>query len=64
MMPSILKLGGSAVLKLFQGERLDEFIRNLRIVFDRVEVAKPPASRGESSEVYAVCLHFSCGKRS
>jgi 23S rRNA (uridine2552-2'-O)-methyltransferase len=53
-----LREGGSAVIKLFQGEMLDEAIKELRKSFTSVSVAKPAASRKQASEIYAVCFNF------
>ena len=57
---SILSKDGKAVLKAFEGADLKELVNELRYKFARVEVAKPSASRGRSSEVYLVCIGFSC----
>lgn len=45
---------GVFVVKLFQGEGFDEFLAELRSVFRRVAMRKPPASRDRSREMYAV----------
>jgi 23S rRNA (uridine2552-2'-O)-methyltransferase len=49
-----LKPGGTLVVKLFQGEGFDEFLKNLRQVFGKVSLRKPKASRSRSSEIYLV----------
>lgn len=49
-----LKPEGVFVVKAFQGETFDEFQRALEGTFRAVAVRKPPASRGESRETYAV----------
>lgn len=54
----LLKRDGKMVVKVFQGEFTDEFIRKLRKAFRVVRLTKPPASRPESSELFAVCLGF------
>jgi 23S rRNA (uridine2552-2'-O)-methyltransferase len=51
----VLKPGGVLLVKLFHGSGLDAVIRQMKAVFAEVELRKPPASRSESSEVYAVC---------
>ena len=53
-----LRLGGSAVFKVFEGEMLDEFRDELKKSFGRVLLSKPSASRQQSSELYMVCLDF------
>lgn len=50
--------GGNFVVKLFQGEGFDDFVRALRAVFARVSVRKPRSSRARSREVYAVATGF------
>ena len=45
---------GRLVVKMFQGAGFDEAMRDIRARFARVELAKPPASRAGSREVYAV----------
>jgi 23S rRNA (uridine2552-2'-O)-methyltransferase len=52
----MLRVGGSAVFKVFEGEMLNEFRLELRNSFDKVILSKPLASRQESSELYMVCL--------
>ena len=47
-----LKPGGDFLLKLFQGEGVDEFVRRVRPGFATVRLVKPRASRAESSEMY------------
>jgi 23S rRNA (uridine2552-2'-O)-methyltransferase len=54
----VLRGGGSAVFKVFEGEMLGEFKADLKNSFGRVLLSKPTASRQESSELYAVCLDF------
>ncbi|KAF1711196.1 23S rRNA (uridine(2552)-2'-O)-methyltransferase RlmE [Pseudoxanthomonas kalamensis DSM 18571] len=49
-----LKTGGAFLIKLFQGEGSDDYIRELRRRYDRVAIRKPDASRKRSPEVYAL----------
>ncbi len=58
----ILRQGGSAVLKAFQGSDYERFLSKARSVFRSVEVAKPSASRWSSAEVYLVCRGFLGGE--
>lgn len=58
MMPKILKKGGIAVLKVFDGEMLEEFLQEVRLSFENVKLAKPEASRTQSSEIYLVCKGY------
>ena len=48
----ILKPGGDFLVKVFQGEGSEEYIRALRQDFDKVIIRKPKASRPRSREVY------------
>ncbi len=52
----MLRKGGNAMLKLFDGERFTEAKREAEKRYSRVVVMKPKASRSESSEMYLVCL--------
>ena len=54
----ILRLGGSAVLKAFQGSDYAQFLSKVRSAFRSVDVAKPAASRRGSAEVYLICRGF------
>ena len=49
---SHLKPGGDFVVKLFQGEDFDTYVREVRSLFKKVQVRKPKASRPRSREVY------------
>lgn len=55
----LLKPGGTFVCKLFQGAEEKAFIDALRCCFTKVRLAKPPSSRRESTEIYAVATGFS-----
>lgn len=54
----ILKPGGGFVVKVFQGEGFDMYLRDLRSSFTRVLTRKPHASRSKSREVYLVAGNF------
>lgn len=51
---SHLAKGGIFVSKLFHGEDFDQYIQELRSLFEKVVVRKPKASRPRSKEVYVV----------
>jgi 23S rRNA (uridine2552-2'-O)-methyltransferase len=53
---SLLKVGGKAMLKVFEGERFTEVERTAKGMFQVVHIMKPRASRRESSEMYLICL--------
>lgn len=54
----VLKGGGSAVFKVFEGEFMAELKKEMATSFSRVLISKPTASRQESSEMYLVCTGF------
>ena len=54
----VLRVGGSSVFKVFEGDMLMEFRSELRTSFGKVLLSKPSASRQESSELYIICLDF------
>ncbi|MEW5943695.1 MAG: 23S rRNA (uridine(2552)-2'-O)-methyltransferase RlmE [Pseudomonadota bacterium] len=47
-----LKPGGSFLVKVFQGEGFDAFLRDMRKIFSQVVTRKPRASRDRSTETY------------
>ncbi len=55
----MLKNNGCLVVKVFQGEGYDLFLKNLKTYFKTVTVRKPEASRGRSRENYLVAKGFS-----
>ena len=50
----MLKPDGVFVVKAFHGETFDALLERLKMLFKKVKVAKPSASRGESTETYVV----------
>ncbi len=54
----VLRPGGSFVVKLFQGEGFDDYVRGVRGRFARVSVKKPAASRPGSRETYLVAGNY------
>ncbi|MGZ5550572.1 MAG: RlmE family RNA methyltransferase [Nitrososphaeraceae archaeon] len=54
----ILKKGGKAVFKVFQGDMLNELIIELKKGFKKVIITKPNASRQVSSEIYLICIDY------
>lgn len=55
---SVLKPGGTFVTKVFTGEGIDEYKKELRQHFGKIIVRKPKASRARSSEVYLMAKQF------
>lgn len=58
MAEKILVKNGSAVLKAFEGEMLNELRDELKKKFSRVQLYKPRSSKKTSSEMYLVCLGY------
>ena len=54
----ILRPNGSFFVKVFEGEMLNDFLLNVKSLFEEVKLVKPQASRQKSSEMYllALCL--------
>lgn len=53
-----MQKGGSFIVKLFQGEGFDQYILELKKIFEKVVIYKPKASRPRSREVYAVSMGY------
>ncbi len=53
-----LKPGGGLLVKVFQGEGFDQYMRDLRATFNKVVTRKPKSSRPKSREVYLVATGF------
>lgn len=51
----VLRPGGKFVAKIFRGRDVDLIYAQLRLVFERVHVAKPRSSRASSIEAFVVC---------
>ena len=49
-----LRVGGTFLIKLFQGVGFDDYVRDLRRRYAKVVIRKPAASRKRSPEVYAL----------
>ena len=49
-----LRPGGTLVVKIFQGEGFDAYLKTLRLHFRQVTSRKPRSSRSESRELYLV----------
>ncbi len=53
-----LKPGGAMLVKLFQGEGFEQYLKELRQSFAKVTMRKPKASRSRSKEIYALATGF------
>ena len=54
----VLKPGGHALIKLFQGAGFAELVQGARGRFGRVKLVKPGASRSRSPEIYLLAMQF------
>lgn len=54
----VLKPGGDLLVKVFQGEGIDEFRRSLKEHFARIQSRKPRASREGSREFYLLAHDY------
>ena len=53
-----LRPGGSFLVKVFQGQGFQEYMRRLRGTFDEVASRKPKSSRSRSSELYLLARNY------
>ncbi|WP_339878234.1 23S rRNA (uridine(2552)-2'-O)-methyltransferase RlmE [Pseudidiomarina gelatinasegens] len=58
MCHQVLKPNGSFVVKVFQGQGFEEFLKDLRAAFTTVKTRKPDSSRARSREVYLVATGY------
>ena len=54
----VLRPGGDLLVKLFQGEGSEAFLKELRGTFGKVTIRKPGASRDRSREVYVLARNY------
>ena len=55
----VLSPGGTFVAKIFRGRDAGLLYSQLRLLFERVAIAKPRSSRSSSIESFVVCRGFS-----
>jgi len=58
MAEGVLKPGGHALIKVFQGSGFVELLQGARGRFGRVKLLKPEASRSRSPEMYLLAMQF------
>jgi tRNA (cytidine32/guanosine34-2'-O)-methyltransferase len=58
----VLVDGGTFVAKIFRGRHAGQVYAQLRLLFDRVSIAKPTSSRNSSLEAFVVCQLFRGGE--
>ncbi|MCX4221172.1 23S rRNA (uridine(2552)-2'-O)-methyltransferase RlmE [Pseudomonas sp. MCal1] len=54
----ILKPGGNFLIKIFQGEGFDTYLKDVRRKFDKVQMIKPDSSRDSSREQYMLAWGY------
>jgi 23S rRNA (uridine2552-2'-O)-methyltransferase len=55
---SLLKQGGNLVSKIFQGKEVEDFRREIRPHFSKIETYIPPATRATSKEIYLIAIGY------
>jgi 23S rRNA (uridine2552-2'-O)-methyltransferase len=58
MSERVLKRGGNALIKVFQGAGFQELVELARGKFAKVKLVKPTASRARSPEMYLLAMDF------
>ena len=58
MAEGVLKPGGHALIKVFQGSGFTDLLQSVRRRFGRVKLIKPEASRSRSPEMYLLAMQF------
>lgn len=53
---SILKIGGSMIIKVFQGEGFEDYLKKVKKKFKNVKTTKPPSSKKGSMEMYLIAI--------
>ncbi|WWP01831.1 MAG: 23S rRNA (uridine(2552)-2'-O)-methyltransferase RlmE [Candidatus Dasytiphilus stammeri] len=53
-----LTMNGSFLVKVFHGEGFDQYLQKIRLIFNKVRIRKPSASRPRSREVYIVATEY------
>lgn len=58
----VLCKGGTFVAKIFRGRDVGLLYSQLRLLFEKVSIAKPSSSRNSSIEAFVVCQEFKAGE--
>lgn len=56
MCRDVLASNGNFIVKVFQGEGFEDYLKQVRTMFKTVKIRKPEASRSRSREVYIVAM--------
>ena len=54
----VLKPGGDFLIKIFQGEGFDAYLKQVREQFEKVQMRKPASSRDRSREQYLLARGY------
>ncbi len=57
-LPFLLRTGGNAAMKVYEGADYPELLRRAQAMFDEARGFKPKASRAESVEMFIVCRGY------
>jgi 23S rRNA (uridine2552-2'-O)-methyltransferase len=57
----VLRPGGDFLIKIFQGEGFDQYLKQVRDEFDKVQMRKPLSSRDRSREQYLLARGYRGG---
>ena len=55
---NILRPSGNFFVKVFEGDMLPSFVKNVEKHFDAIKAVKPKASRAKSSEMYLLAINL------
>lgn len=55
---AVLRKGGKALIKVFQGPGFEEVVSKIRERFEEVRLVRPKATRPSSAEVYVAALNY------
>jgi 23S rRNA (uridine2552-2'-O)-methyltransferase len=59
----VLKTKGTLVMKIFEGDLMQDFMRQVKVYFGEVRLYGPEASRSSSSEIYIIARNFVGGQK-
>lgn len=62
ILPSVLRQGGSLLVKIFQGTESDALISQIKTRFESIKLIKPKSSREKSPEMYLLARDFNMNK--
>jgi len=57
----MLKLKGTLLFKLFDGEDRESLVKELKKIFEEIKIIRPDATRKNSFEIYIICRGYKGG---